>query len=382
MTTLLLTENFPPVVGGSSRWLWELYRRMPRSALVVVAGAHAGDGEFDRTHDLRMHRLPLSFPDLGLLSLDGWTRYRRATRAVQEIVRSEPVRRIHCGRLLPEAWVALSSGVPYACFVHGEELATARTSRQLTWMGSRALARAEFVIANSDHTAGILRTGWNAEPERVRVLRPGVDARRFVPAPRDERARAQLGWSGRRVVLTASRLQKRKGHDRMIEAIGLLRDRFPDLLYAVVGAGEERVALGEQVRREAMADHVVFHGALDDAALLGAYQQCDVFALPNRDVDGDFEGFGMVLLEAQACARAVIAGRSGGTAEAMRADDTGLIVDCADAGELARAVATLLAGEEQRARMGERGRRWVEQEFDFDARIAEAQRVLEIGPAR
>jgi phosphatidylinositol alpha-1,6-mannosyltransferase len=187
-----------------------------------------------------------------------------------------------------------------------------------------------------------------------------------------------LGWRARTVVLTVSRLQQRKGHDRMVEAVGHLRERFPSLLYAVVGDGEERSALEAQVRRQGLSAHVHFHGEVDESTLLRAYQQCDLFVLPNRAVGGDFEGFGMVLLEAQACGKAVIAGRAGGTPEALVEGETGLAVDCSRSDDLAAAVGELLADEPRRARMGAAARRRVERDFDFDVMAPAAATLLDL----
>jgi phosphatidyl-myo-inositol dimannoside synthase len=373
---LLLSENFPPVIGGSARWLWELYRRMPRPDVVIAAGACPGDSAFDLTHDLRVERLPLSFADRGVLSIGSWRTQRRAAAAIRALIRRTGVHQVHCGRVLPEGWLALRCGTSYCCFVHGEELNTAQTSRQLYWMARCTLARARVLFANSRNTARLLREQWTVPDDKIRIVHPGVDTRRFIPAAWDEAARTQLGWSGRMVVLTVGRLQKRKGHDRMIEAVAMLAPRFPDLLYAIIGAGEEAAALKEQVRRTGLDAHVRFHGAVDDDLLVRAYQQADVFILPNRTVAGDFEGFGIVLLEAQACGCAVIAGSSGGTREAIRPDETGLIIDCTQPAEIAAAVSALLSDAERRRQMGAQGRRWVEHAFDFDARAAGAVQLL------
>ena len=377
MTALLLTENFPPVVGGSSRWFWELYRRLPRAAVVVAAGRHAGDDAFDRGHDLRIERLPLAFPDWGVLSVAGWRRYRRAAGALRGLIARQEVSRLHCGRVVPEGWLGLGARLPYGCYVHGEELGTMATSRQLTWMARRIMAGAALLIANSRNTAGLLEAGWGVPPARIAVISPGVDTTQFTPAPRDEAARAALGWGGRPVLLTVARLQRRKGHDRMIEALALLRGRFPTLLYAIVGDGDERAGLEEQVHRAGLSAQVRFHGVVDDAHLVRAYQQCDLFVLPNRAVAGDIEGFGLVLLEAQACGRAVLAGDSGGTSEALRVGETGVVADCTRAEPLAAAIAELLNDGARRQRMGTAGREWTERVCSFDVRAPQAARVLE-----
>jgi len=378
MSTLLLTENFPPTIGGTSRWFWELYRRQPVSAIVIGAGACAGAEAFDRTHALRVTRLPLTFADRGILSIAGWRSYRRTAAALRALVRHADIRGAHCARVVPEGWLALQCRIPYACFVHGEELNTARTSRQLQWMACLSLCRSGRVFANARHTADILRNDWHVPAAKITVLHPGVDTSRFVPAAPDDGVRMSLGWAGRRVILTVARLQRRKGHDRMIEAVALLSRRFPDLLYAIVGDGEEREALATRVRRAGLERHVRFHGTLDDAWLLRAYQQCELFVLPNRTEAGDFEGFGMVLLEAQACGRAVIAGDSGGTVEAMQPDETGFIADCTRSDRLAAVIAVLLSDSVRCQQMGAAGRLWVERNFDFDATQATTARMLDI----
>jgi hypothetical protein len=171
--------------------------------------------------------------------------------------------------------------------------------------------------------------------------------------------RRKLGWGERRVLLTVGRLQKRKGHDHMILALRQIRKAIPDVLYAIVGEGEEGEYLRNLAEREGVKEHVQFLGEVDDGALIECYQQCDLFALPNRQVGRDIEGFGMVLLEAQACGKPVLAGASGGTAETMHVPTTGQVV-CCDAPEpLAAAVSELLADRELLAQMAAVGRRAV-----------------------
>jgi phosphatidylinositol alpha-1,6-mannosyltransferase len=198
-------------------------------------------------------------------------------------------------------------------------------------------------------------------------MHPGVDTERFVPAARDPRARDQLGWHDRPVVLTVGRLQRRKGQDQMISALATVRRKVPDVLYAIVGDGEERGALEGQVARTGLGRHVQFLGEVSDDRLIECYQQCDLFALPNRQIGKDIEGFGMVLLEAQACGKPVVAGASGGTAETMRIPETGRVVPCDTPEPLAALVADLLADPEGLARMGAAGRQWVVEFFDWSA---------------
>jgi len=423
MKTLVLTEVFPPRTGGSGRWLHELYRRWPAGDVQVLAGEHVilpgatgsplpvpdthrrsgtyGTGSglpvasdqmradavaFDRTQPMSIERMPLTFESWGLVGYRNVRQYTAAYRHVAGVVKRQHVSEVHCGRILPEGLIAwmihMRHRVPYACYVHGEELNTAGTSRELSFLARRVLKGARVLIANSLNTARVLMHQWRVPASQIEILHPGVDASRFTPAPRDEAARAELGWMDRRVVLTVGRLQARKGHAKLIAALPGVVERFPDVLYAVVGDGETRASLEALTQSLNVTDHVQFLGERPEGSLLTCMQQCDLFALPNVEVNGDFEGFGMVLVEAQACGKPVIAGRSGGTAEALRDGETGRLVNCEDTSALGDTIIELLDGEcARQARgfaggMGEAGRRRVEKHFNWPALARQSQAIF------
>jgi phosphatidylinositol alpha-1,6-mannosyltransferase len=158
----------------------------------------------------------------------------------------------------------------------------------------------------------------------------------------------------------------------MIRAVRQLRDEFPDLLYVAIGDGEERSELERVIAAEGVRDNVQLVGETDDRRLIASYQQCDLFILPNRQVNQDIEGFGMVLLEAQACGKPVIAGASGGTSEAMHAPATGRVVPCETPEGIASVVAELFRDPKQRDSMGQTAREWVVANFDWSALATQA----------
>ena len=307
----------------------------------------------------------------GIRSLGGLRQYWSLFQRIRKLARRERVTAIHCGRCLPEGWIALMlkklCGIPYVCFVHGEDVESASTSRELSWMVHRILSGADFLIANSQNTATLLSDNWNLPGNRVHVVHPGVDSSRFVPADRDENVRRDLNWHDRTVVLTVGRMQKRKGHDVMIRALPTIREVVPDVLYSVVGNGEERAAIEKLVQVVGVADHVQLLDEVDDATMIRCYQQCDLFALPNRTVGRDIEGFGMVLVEAQSCGRPVLAGASGGTRETMRPGETGIVTPCEDPEVLAAKVIRLLLDREALSVMGKAARPWVVEHLDWNA---------------
>lgn len=379
--TLLLTEIFPPAVGGSGRLFWEIYSRLPPERYLIAAADVPGAAEFDRTHSHTVLRLPMQLGDRGLRKWPSLKYYLRTAWRVRRLVKEHGVDMLHCGRNLPEGFVGYlvnkMCGVPFVFVSHGEDIGVTKTSREMTWMTRRVMKRATAAIANSFNTRRMLLEDWGYPENKIHVLQPGVDAAKFVPAAPDAGFRAEVGWAGRTVLLTVGRLQKRKGHDTVIRALPAVRAKHPNVLYAIVGKGEEEGGLRALAAEVGVADAVQFLGGIDDSQMTKCYQQCDLFVLANRTVGvGDIEGFGMVLLEAQACGKAVVAGDSGGTGETMSVPDTGRVVNCDGPEKLAPVLTELLGDPNELAAMGRRGRAWVEWRFDWPQVAARAAEVF------
>jgi phosphatidylinositol alpha-1,6-mannosyltransferase len=380
MKTLLLSEVFPPKVGGSGRWFWEIYSKLPRDKYVVAAGFDPLAHDFDSTHKLMCFRWPLTLRNWGVSSISSIKAYLNLFSLLRTAVKIHNVVAIHCGTGLPEGllgWVALKwFGIPYLCYVHGEELQIHNSSREYKLLSQLVYSNAQQIIVNSLNTQRMfsLHTGI---VDNVRLMYPGVDSKYFVPKQKDEDKLSQFGWSGKKIILTVGRLQKRKGQDHMILAMKKILEKIPNALYVIVGDGEERCFLENLVTAEKLHDHVRFMGKVDDATMLDCYQQCDLFVLANREFNRDFEGFGMVLIEAQACGKPVIAGNSGGTAETMIVGETGLLVDATNIDSIADEVLQLLTDDERRDRMGNCAVSWVREKFDWSVLVAQADKIFE-----
>ncbi len=383
MALLLLSQVFPPKHGGSGRWLWELYRRLNGVDVHVVAGDVTGAAEFDRTAPLSIERLPLDFESWGLLGARTAVQHLRTLRTLRHTVQKHAIRAIHCGKALPEGTLALFlhhlTGLPYVVYTHGEELTLAQTSTELRWLTRRVLASAALVVANSRHTQGLVASDWGVDAKQIVIMHPGVDTARFVPGTPDSAARARLGWAGRRVILTVGTLQKRKGQDTMIRALPQIREGCPDVLYAIAGDGPDRGYLEALVAELGVGAAVRFVGAPREDELVTLYQQCDLFALPNRRIGWDLEGFGIVVLEAQACGKPVVVGRSGGTPETVQPHITGEVVSCETPEPLVEPITRLLTSPDQAERMGRAGRQWAIDHFDWNVLAANARRHFHLG---
>jgi len=370
MKTLLLSEIFPPRIGGSGQWFWEIYRRQNLRDYQILAGHCPDDESFDRESELDVLRFQFSSDSWSIMNLAGIRYYWHMFKNVRRQIRSSGATRLHCARVMPEGVVAWmlkrTSGIAYDCYVHGEDIELARQSRESRWLVNQVIKGAHTMICNSHNSARLLREHWPVSEEQIVVMHPGVDTEHFAPSVDSSVLRDQLGWTDRTVVLTVSRLEKRKGHDMMIQALPQIRESVPNVLYAIVGNGEEKAPLEALAKSLGVQDCVEFGGAADDAQLLNCYQACDLFALPNRQHGTSIEGFGIVLLEAQACAKPVLAGDSGGTAETMIHGTTGLVADCTTADRVAVAVIDLLTDTQRLKSMGNAARQHTIEAFSWN----------------
>ena len=378
---LLITEIFPPRHGGSGRWFWELYSRLPKNEYLIAAGQTKGDEEFDKTRDLDILRLPLSSTAWGLKSATGLKFYWENFLAIRKLIKKNKITQIHCGRCLPEGVLGLMINkiyrIPYLCYIHGEDIEAASSSREQSLMVRSVLKNASSLIANSKNTQKILINHWKVEADKTVVLNPGMDANRFIPAEFNIEARKKLGWDNRPVILTVGRLQQRKGQDMLIQALPEIKRHFPNILYAIIGDGEEKDQLLSLVEKLSLQQEVQFFSEISDSEMIQCYQQCDLFVLPNRSIGKDIEGFGMVLVEAQSCGKAVLAGDSGGTAETMLIGETGYIVDCTSPAPLAKKIVQMLNQEEELVTMGKRAREHVVKTLDWNMHATKAKSLFD-----
>src|SRR5262245_42149611 len=162
---LLLSELYPPTIGGSGVLLESLYSRLHDVPVQVLTGA----GGARRQRGLPVTAMPMAAPDWGVVRPSSFARHLRVARAVRRMAARDSV--VHCCRGLPEGLSALLSARPFICWTHGEELGYVSTSRELTWLLPRVYQRARAVLANSRNSARLLRD-WGVDPDRITVIHP------------------------------------------------------------------------------------------------------------------------------------------------------------------------------------------------------------------
>jgi phosphatidylinositol alpha-1,6-mannosyltransferase len=277
-------------------------------------------------------------------------------RAIRRIVRSENITVLCIGELVAGGWLAdtcrVLFGLRTVIYVHGEEISTRSNYDVRGQRRRRALNAADGVVAVSQFTRDLLVDTFDVAPDKIELISNGVDRKRFAPRPRPEVLAERYGVKGRPVLLTVSRLYARKGIDRVIESLPVVLRHVPDLLYLIVGGGSYRAELEGLVAQAGLGASVAFAGAVPDYEIPLHYNLGDVFIMANREMpDGETEGFGLVFLEANACGVPVIAGKAGGSVDAVTDRVNGLVVDGNNAAEIAAAVISMFGDDGLRERL-------------------------------
>jgi phosphatidyl-myo-inositol dimannoside synthase len=368
---VLVTNDFPPKLGGIQSYLWELWRRVSPPPAAVLTTPHPRSPTFDGNQSLRIRRAEPPF----LLPTPS-TR-RRVLRLVHETGAEAVV----LDPAVPLGIVGPTLGLPYAVVLHGAEVTIPARFPGIHQVLATVISRASLVIAAGSYPESEARraVGPGRMPPVVQVP-PGVDTERFRPLGDAERqqARGRLGLpvTGP-LVVSVSRLVPRKGMDTLIAASDRLAPFHPGLTVAIAGAGRDRRRL-ERLARRSGAD-VRLLGTVADTDLPDLYACGDVFAMSCRSRWGGLEqeGFGIVFLEAAASGVASVAGDSGGAAEAVADGKTGLVVRRpSDAHELAAAVGRLLAEPALARRQGLAARQRAEREFSYDVLVRRLEPAL------
>lgn len=368
MRHLLVTNDFPPKVGGIQSLLWEWWRRLPPESFSVLTSPHRDARAFDADQPFRVDRVPepVLLPHPLMVS-----RVRRLVeRTGSDLVVLDPA--------VPLGLIGPHLGLPYDVVLHGAEVTVPGRLPLSRPLLARVLRGARRVISAGEYAAGEAERAARCDLP-VTVIPPGVDTARFRPLDPLERVamRGRFDLSAEdEVVVAVSRLVPRKGFDTLIRAAARLSPSRPRLRVLIAGSGRDDQRLRRLIAETGSPARLL--GRVDDADLPGVYGMADVASMlcRTRWLGLEQEGFGIVFLEAAACGVPQLAGRSGGAAEAVEDGVSGLIVDRPDSvNDVAAALNALLDDPARLSDMGSRSRQRAVEHFTYDllsARLSSA----------
>ncbi|MEV4512911.1 glycosyltransferase family 4 protein [Dactylosporangium sp. NPDC049525] len=377
MTTLLVTNDFPPRPGGIQQFVHNLAVRQPAGSVVVYASTFRDAEKFDAEQPFEVVREPTGM----LLPTPG------VARRAAELARAHGCDSVWFGAAAPLGLLAdglrRRAGVErVVALTHGHEVGWAALP------GARTLLRrigrgADVVTYLGEYTRSRLARVLDGHTSLQR-LAPGVDIDAYSPQVDRHLVRARHHLTDRPVIVCVSRLVPRKGQDVLIRALPLIRRAVPDAGLLMVSGGPYRAALERLAREAGVERDVVFTGSVSWAELPAHYAAGDVFAMPcrTRRRGLDVEGLGIVYLEASATGLPVVAGDSGGAPDAVREGETGFVVPGRDVAAVADRITTLLLDRALAARMGAAGRAWVESDWRWETQADRLRALLTTTPER
>ncbi len=394
MNVLIVAMDFKPNTGGISEYTHNIARQLKLMGdeVTVFSMTHPQARDFDSTCIYNVVRGDSKLFDYNKEA--GIRRTIRMYRIIRSIATDRETDIIICNALTSQphiCWlISRTLGVPFCLFTYGFRIIQRyplrknplkmmlnlfrRFKRWLPLMG------ADLLFACSNYTKELV-AGFGVADCRITVLNPGFDIASLNENESDDNITEKCFPKGisatDKVLLTIGRLIERKGVDKVIEALGIVKKRIPDFLYIIAGEGPYEEELRQLAIKLDLSDRIFFSGYVSEECKHLYYQAADIFIMPSREMrNGHVEGFGIVFLEAGAYSVPVIGGRSGGIPDAIEDGVSGLLVEPFDVEEISSAIIRLFEDEDYSREVGSRGRKRVESKFNWHVLVNEARNRL------
>ncbi len=374
---ILVTSDFPPAFGGGISRYYYTWCLHTKCTVSVVAPNYDDAALFDTAQPFPIYRQWVPVQRFFLL---------RLLQALILVWRGSLIaKRAHARVIVLGHWYFAFFGfiahyffhLPFIVVLHGGELDRFQSNSVLRRIAIACIEQSNAIVVNSDYTAQRYRKDGGRHSRIVKIA-PSVDTRLFSRGVDFEDIIQRHNLRDRRVLLTVSRLVERKGHDTVIKALPLILKTIPNCVYLVVGIGPEEKRLRTLAYDLGVSNRVIFAANVPDTELPAYYNTCDIFVMPSRSLSGreGVEGFGIAYLEASACGKVVIGGRSGGVAEAVTDGMSGVLVDPLDEQFLAQTIITLLTDTDLAAQLGSQGRAITESNYDAEIQSQNLDQLL------
>lgn len=353
MKTLLFTLEYPPFHGGVANYYGNLAKYWPIEEKLAV---------LDNSHN-------------ELLSSEKFLNWLPSISALNRKLDKDQIDYLLVGQILPLGTVAYITSffkkINYAVFLHGMDFALALRTGRKRFISKLILNRADKIICANSYVKDKLLEFLPDLEERVIIINPGIEGGVPEISPNDvQEIKNTYHLEGKKVLLSLGRLVKRKGVDMVIDTIiNMPEEETSNLIYFIAGVGPREEYLKNLVPLR-FAKKIIFLGSLSDYDKWMWLKSCDIFIMPSRDIEGDFEGFGIVYLEANLCGKPVIGGNSGGVKDAVEDEFTGLLVNPENTEEIAKAINRLTNDEVLCEKLGENGRARAVKDFSWEKQIS------------
>ena len=310
---LIVTRSFPPEVGGMQSLMWGLTKEMSKNFMIkVFADYQENHKEFDGKENFSIERIG------GIKFL----RKIRKAQLVNEFLKENKVQGI-----LADHWKSLElikTDKKKYCLIHGKEINHPKGS-SLNKRVIKVLNNLEMVIANSQYTKD-LAINNGVTREKIKVINPGVNPVKELNKNSLGKVESLLKVKTPRLI-TVSRFDKRKNHEKVIMALRNLKQQYPNIVYICIGYGNEEYNLKKLVQELDLNSQVMFFKDISNDLKNALVAKSDIFVMPSIIHKTSVEGFGIAYVEAGQYGVPSLGGKDGGASDAIDHNKTGLICD-------------------------------------------------------
>lgn len=356
MKTLLFTIEYPPFNGGVANYYGNLVSNWPDKDDIIVL-------------DNNKSKLISSF---------FFPKWIPAFSKLWKAIKKNQINHVIVGHILPLGTVAyfLSKIIKfeYTVIIHGMDIAYARKRWRKKRISSKILLKAKNIITCNNYTADFIKNNFNEKIyEKVKVVNPGINRNIQINQNKVQEIKNKYRIENQIIMFSISRLVKRKGIDNLIAAMPEVTKYIPNLQYFIGGNGPDKEYLFQKAKG---VKNVFFLGELSEEEKWAWFDICDIFAMPSRNIKGDFEGFGIVYLEAGILGKPVIAGDSGGIRDAVIGAKTGILVDPENIDQIASAIIKLAKDKTLRENMGKASKERIIADFSWNIQIKKIYNII------
>jgi len=357
MKILLFTLEYPPFKGGVAEYYENLVKYWPEPKEIFVLE--------NNNNSLIDNRI--------------WPKWLPALFKLTKEAEEKKIHHVLAGQILPLGTVAYLVSkfkkFEYSIIIHGLDFSLASRGLRKRWLTKIILVGAKNIICANSYTAKLVENFLGSR-EKIIVVNPGVESRITHKAQRITQIKKKYNLENKFTLLTVGRLVKRKGVDMVLKSLPKVLEKNPDLIYVIIGNGPEEENIKNIITELKLEKNVLIIPDANDEEKNCWYEICDIFIMPARNIGGDFEGFGIVYLEANLAGKPVIAGDSGGIRDAVVYGENGLLVNPENEEEIAEAIIKLARDENLRKKLGEQGRQRTIEKFDWEKQVKKIYNLI------
>jgi len=357
---LITTRSFPPELGGMQNLMWGLAKEMSKNFLIkVFADYQENHKEFDKDINFSIERVG------GIKFL----RKIRKAQLVNEFLKENKVQGI-----IADHWKSLeliNTTKKKYCLIHGKEINHPKGSFQNKKI-VKVLNNVEKVIANSEYTKN-LAINVGVDHNKILVINPGVNPVKELSQKSLDKVESLLKVKSPRLI-TVSRFDKRKNHEKIVMALRNLKQIYPDIVYICVGYGDEEENIKELVKELDLNPQVMFFKDISDDLKDALVAKSNIFVMPSVIHKTSVEGFGIAYVEAAQYGIPSLGGKDGGASDAINHDKTGLICDGNNLDDVYSSLSSMIENKKY-LELGKNAKEYVSK-FQWSKVIEEYKKIL------